>query len=291
MNKEKELVLVKKDFGMAAEWFKKAAENGSGEAANALANLYFSGSGSPKDPKQGHHYLNLAVKLDLSSRSTKIKACNSDSTSDSDSAEISQSSELSSDSGETFDMEGGILETKPRRVLITQPRQLISKMVLFNKDDVNADLGAFGVTQHPPSLTPCPPRTWSRVCLIFLKEMEFTSADHIYKDRLIDLTVIDVPNFKLPMAHLIVEDLNGDVTLLFLKQEKCKKSIIEKLKFGQKIAILNPYMQIGNGALENGLRVDDRRCLISLGMIEEMCRFCGEKGAKRKGATGPDLFR
>ncbi|CAL8130767.1 unnamed protein product [Orchesella dallaii] len=398
--KEKDLVLVKKDLGMAAEWFKKAAENGSGAAANALANLYFSGSGSPKDPKQGHHYLNLAVKLgdpngaaalinyylrhmeldkafeafkkgkevghealvqieddefwaatepradqrkrseedvlrfekengleddeeltflerlkrkrsqvalpgkntknnvnekpqipteDLSSRSTKIKTCNSDSTSDSDSAEISQCSELSSGIEETFDMEGGILETKPhlasqaRRVLITQHRQLISKMVLFNKDDVNADLSAFGVTQHPPSLTPCPPRTLSGVSPIFLKEMELTS-DHIYKDRLIDLTVIDVPNFKLPMAHLIVEDLNGDVTLLFLKQEKCKKSIIEKLNFGRKIAILNPYMQIRNGALdsfENGLRVDDPRCLICLGMIEEMCRFCGEKGAKR----------
>ncbi|CAL8119202.1 unnamed protein product [Orchesella dallaii] len=61
--KEKEVVLVKKDFGMAAEWFKKATENGSGAAANALANLYFNGSGSPKDPKQGHHYLNLAVKF------------------------------------------------------------------------------------------------------------------------------------------------------------------------------------------------------------------------------------
>ncbi|CAL8134065.1 unnamed protein product [Orchesella dallaii] len=173
---------------------------------------------------------------DLSSRSTKKKPCNSDNTSDSDSTEISQSSELSSGSGETFDMEGGILEIKPhlasqaRRVLITQHRQLISKMVLFNKDDVNADLGAFGVTQYPPSLTPCPPRTLSGVSPIFLKEVEFTS-DHIYKDRLIDLTVIDVPNFKLPMAHLTVEDLNGDVTLLFLKQERCKKSITEKIFF------------------------------------------------------------
>ncbi|CAL8076615.1 unnamed protein product [Orchesella dallaii] len=52
--------------------------------------------------------------------------------------------------------------------------------------------------------------------------MEFTS-DHIYKDRLIDLTVIDVPNIKLPMVHLIVEDMNGDVNLLFLKQEKFRK--------------------------------------------------------------------
>ncbi|CAL8076618.1 unnamed protein product [Orchesella dallaii] len=105
------------------------------------------------DPKQGHHYLNLAVKLgdphgaaalinyylrhmklDKAFEAFKmVKEVGHEglvqiqddefwaatepradcSTSDSDSTEISQSSELSSGSGETFDMEGGILETKP----------------------------------------------------------------------------------------------------------------------------------------------------------------------------------
>lgn len=135
-------------------------------------------------------------------------------------------------------------------------------------------------TTAPPKLVQILPERASNLKPIFLEEMNPTS-DHIYHNRLLDLTIIEDPLLGLSSIHLLAEDEKGDVVRLYVYNVDQNKEVEANLGFGCKVAIMNPYMRLSTN-VTNGIRNDEPRCLIYLGKIESMCRFCGEKNAKYK---------
>ncbi len=53
---------VKQDFGEAAAWYRKAAEQGYAPAQNGLAGLYLHGQGVPRDESQAARYYRMAAE-------------------------------------------------------------------------------------------------------------------------------------------------------------------------------------------------------------------------------------
>ncbi|CAL8112421.1 unnamed protein product [Orchesella dallaii] len=132
-----------------------------------------------------------------------------------------------------------------------------------------------------PKLSQTTPKRMSKVKRITLKEMNPTQ-DTIYQDTMIDFTIVEDPcfDFNPNAAHLVVEDENGDLSRLYIfKIDKNEEDWEEKLGFGTVITILNPYMRIGGVDGANGIRNDEPACVIYLGKIENMCRFCGGENA------------
>lgn len=129
-----------------------------------------------------------------------------------------------------------------------------------------------------PKLVQILPERASNLKPIFLEEMNPTS-DHIYYNRLLDLTIIEDPLLGFSSIHLLAEDEKGDVVRLYVYNVDQNKKVEETLGFGCKVAIMNPYMRLAQN-VTNGIRNDEPRCLIYLGKIENMCRFCGEQNAK-----------
>lgn len=55
-----EVRAVPKDFGLAAKWYRKAAEQGNAYAQNGLGRLYADGKGVPQDYAEAYFWLSLA---------------------------------------------------------------------------------------------------------------------------------------------------------------------------------------------------------------------------------------
>jgi len=69
-----------------------------------------------------------------------------------------------------------------------------------------------------------------------------------------------------------VEDDNGDVSKLFISMdERTKKSIEGKLKFGSRIRVLNPYFKIAESDRLTGSRVMEPKCIKCLEGVKNMC--------------------
>ncbi|CAL8108105.1 unnamed protein product [Orchesella dallaii] len=132
-----------------------------------------------------------------------------------------------------------------------------------------------------PTLRQTAPTRMSLTKPITLKEMNPTS-DHIYKDRILDLTIIEDPCFGFASVHLVAEDNNGDVTRLYIYNVEQNRETAKQLGHGATIAILNPYMRIGSQDITNGIRNDEPTCLIYLEGFEKICRFCGVDNAQHK---------
>jgi len=173
--------------------------------------------------------------------------------------------------------EKGILEEKQylanplRKQMVIRHRQGIADFAKLAKR-----LDHIEITQTiPPKLIQTTPRRMGHVKPISLKEMNPTT-DHIYEDRLIDLTLIEDPSFGFASIHLIAEDENGDVTRLYIYNVEQNKEAEEKLGHGSRIVLLNPYMRIGSQDYTNGIRVDEPRCVVYLDEdVGKLCRFCG----------------
>ncbi|CAL8107747.1 unnamed protein product [Orchesella dallaii] len=112
---------------------------------------------------------------------------------------------------------------------------------------------------------------------ITLGEMKTTKDDKIYKDRLIQLVIIEDPNFNSHSIEVIAEDENRDVTRLLVYNVGKTKEEIEKLGFGSKISIFNPYLSVEGE--DSWIRNDDPKCIEFLGKKNKLCRFCGEEKA------------
>jgi len=83
------------------------------------------------------------------------------------------------------------------------------------------------------------------------------TSNHIFENRVIDLTVIEDPCFGYTSIHLISEDDKWDVIRLYIYNIEHNKEAEEKLAHGSRIGILNPNMRIGSLDLDtiNGIRV------------------------------------
>ncbi|CAL8124836.1 unnamed protein product [Orchesella dallaii] len=174
----------------------------------------------------------------------------------------------------------GILELKPyldnpeRQALIVTHRRNLRSL----RENLHHLQFGFISTSARPKFKQSVPKHKLNMKPITLKEMSPTK-DHIYKDRAIELIIIEDPNLFLPSIHLVVEDKNGDpARLCIYNVERTAKKIVGKLEFGCKIGILNPYLRISLDG-SHGLRVDDPKCIVYQGRKKDMCRFCGEENA------------
>ena len=64
---------VLQDEGMAASWYRKAAEQGNAAAQANLGGLYLNGQGVPRDYVQAYKWLNLAVSRSEASEKSNFE--------------------------------------------------------------------------------------------------------------------------------------------------------------------------------------------------------------------------
>jgi TPR repeat protein len=53
---------VARDFQMAAQWYRRAAEQGHAAAQNNLAHLYLNGEGVARDPREAQKWFERATR-------------------------------------------------------------------------------------------------------------------------------------------------------------------------------------------------------------------------------------
>ncbi|CAL8124779.1 unnamed protein product [Orchesella dallaii] len=163
-----------------------------------------------------------------------------------------------------------------RQRLILGQRGLINEMIHLPKGHICSYVG---MEICMPLMTQSTPKKLSKLKPITLKEMS-PMTEAIYPDTFIDLTIVDEPNLKLVWIQLIAEDENGDVAYVFINDmDRNKEDLNERFKFGRRLAILNPYMQVRNQEKDIGIRVDNQDCIVFLSGAQNMCRFCGEENA------------
>ncbi|CAL8140923.1 unnamed protein product [Orchesella dallaii] len=177
------------------------------------------------------------------------------------------------------------LNSPVRRWLITQHRKNIDDIYIKKIECKTCSPDPIRSMKVPRD-NPFPERM-GKVTPITLKEMNPTKAQ-VYHERMIELVIIDVANTscRCPMIHFIVEDEDGDVTRLNLIGygtwlEEGGDLAKYGLEIGAKIGLVNPCMlplKRGQQMLF-GIFVEDPDRLISLGRVENMCRFCGDEGA------------
>lgn len=153
----------------------------------------------------------------------------------------------------------------------------------LSKTDENEQVEGSNLTSWKPKLTHKLPKKIVDMKQIKLAEMNPT-ADKIYENRIITLTLIEDPVQGFPSFHLVAEDDEGDVTRLFSYNFPQTEANKASLAFGCRLSVINPYMRIFTD-MKNGICVDDPKCLIYLESTNNMCRFCGEENATRNCAN------
>lgn len=112
---------------------------------------------------------------------------------------------------------------------------------------------------------------------ILFADME-PEKDHIYEGFAIKLTLIEDAITGRPSIAQIAEDENGDTQRIFIYNFPQDKETQNKLGFGCKITVLNPYFRLAKDG-KPMIRVDD----ISLMFLhsnttnKKRCRYCGSE--------------
>ncbi|CAL8137436.1 unnamed protein product [Orchesella dallaii] len=177
----------------------------------------------------------------------------------------------------------GVLQRKPhldntnRKELIISHRQFMNETNRLSEDFAQLLKHKAGIV---PKLKQSVPET-SQLLLkgICLKEVNLES-DTLYEGCVINLTIIDEPGVKSGRIQVIVQDRHGDVTRLYIYNEKISKESLEKFGVGTRMVISNPLVE--DAQVGVGLRNDEPKCIVFASSVPNMCRFCGEANAPQK---------
>ncbi|CAL8124773.1 unnamed protein product [Orchesella dallaii] len=185
--------------------------------------------------------------------------------------------------GMLFSTKKDIFKRKPyldnpnRKELIISHRKLMNEMNRLTGDFAQL-LKCFAKQEIVPKVTQKLPKT-SELKTVTLKEMS-PKSDTSFEDCVINFTIIEEPHVS-GWIQVIVQDKNGDVTRLYIYDEKMSKDSLNKFGVGKQIAISNPCMQGGNAG-GFGLRNVEPKCIEYLEQVPNMCWFCGEANAQQK---------
>lgn len=131
--------------------------------------------------------------------------------------------------------------------------------------------------RRPPRLDNFFTVDWHNLTPIYLREIDPTT-DQIYENRMLNLTMIEDPLLGYESIHLVAEDDNGDATQLYVYNVPQNDETTNKLGFGCRISIANPYHRICANK-EKAIRVDNPNSLSYKEKVANKCRYCGEKDA------------
>jgi len=176
---------------------------------------------------------------------------------------------------------------EPDYVLLTDPNRL--RAIRSHREDLASrpKLIAQATSMRKTTINPSNSQPTSRKTTglnpISFRNMD-TMVDKVFEGNIINVTSIeDAAVGAYPSIRLALEDDNGDVWRAFVYNfpDQDKKVIQQKLGFGAKFCIVNPYMRLGHDGLF-GIRVDDPASIIMHSpRNSSRCRFFGHKEASK----------
>lgn len=115
---------------------------------------------------------------------------------------------------------------------------------------------------------------------VYVKNMD-PEQEWVFKNRVVHLTLIEEPMLGFTPIHQIAEDKNGDSIQVFIHEVPQNKKMCDLLCYGQRIAVISPYMRIALDG-RHGIKVEDPSTIVILGKKKDMCRYCGTENAPHK---------
>jgi len=185
--------------------------------------------------------------------------------------EVPKSIELSSEKNklETLGMNSIRWKDPVRQSLILSHRKAFKE---YNSSLSKED-GLTRVSPRPTHNKLSGPPKLDNLKSIKLREMSMTES-RTYHGHILQLTSIEDAGTGAPFIYLVVEDENGAVRRCFVYNFPQNRLLQDKLGFGCRFSILNPYMQL-DSELTLFIRVDDPASIIlHIESQIKMCRIC-----------------
>lgn len=189
---------------------------------------------------------------------------------------------IKSDLKQSISKQKRIMEDISRKEIILNYREYVSKRFDLIFDSKKKSKTYFFKHSHSEKTQKFPER-FIGLKKIFIKDLDL-SRDHILKDSILELVLIERPWFFDPSFKLIGQDENNNIIRVHVYNDNeynDPNQLFKKYEIGTKITLLSPYVRTANDD-KSGIRVDNPRSIIFLEKKESICRTCGEENGKFK---------